>query len=117
MSRRGVLFVKGAVLLAALLLTAPQVLGGEHVRAADQRAARPQPAPAPVTRLVATPVTIALTAVAPTQAPTESAYISLRGPDGQLRRFAVEGGPDAVSSRVIVLRPGDSLTIQLAAKK
>jgi hypothetical protein len=114
MGRQRVGLVKAAALVAAFLLMAPRLLagGGQPVRAGDHSGVRPQAAPAPV-RSVAAPVTVSLTLAAP----AEPAYVNLRGPDGQLRRFAVEGGPEAVSTRVIVLRPGDSLTIQLAAKK
>jgi hypothetical protein len=62
-------------------------------------------------------VIISVTPSAAAPAGGESASISLRGPDGQLRRFAVEGGAAELSSRVIVLRPGESLTIRLTANK
>jgi hypothetical protein len=76
-----------------------------------------QPAPVQVVRAAPSPVTISLTVPAPASASSEPAYISLRGPDGQVRRFAVEGGAEAVSSRVVVLRPGESLTIRLTTNK
>jgi len=118
MSRRDVPFVKGAALVvAAFLLAAPQVLAGDRAHAPRQPTVRPQPAPAPVVRQASAPVSISLTFAAPAQPATETAYINLRSPDGQLRRFAVEGGPEAVSSRVVVLRPGESLTIQLTVRK
>jgi hypothetical protein len=116
MSRRSVSVVTFA-LVAALLLTAPRALAGEHVRAGHQTT-RPQPAPVVVARSAPAPVTISLTVPAPaTPGAADGAYISLRGPDGQLRRFAVEGGAEAVSSRVVVLRPGESLTIRLTTNK
>jgi hypothetical protein len=114
MSRRKVALVAGAV--AALLASAPAVLAGEHVRAAQTTASRSQPAPVVVYRPAA-PVTISVTPSASPPAAGESGYISLRGPDGQVRRFAVEGGAAELSSRVIVLRPGESLTIRLTANK
>src|SRR5262249_34698982 len=70
---------------------------------------------APVNRAAVPPVTIAVSVAEPPQTATESAYVNLRGPDGQLRRFAVEGGREALSSRVGVLRPGESVTIRLTA--
>jgi hypothetical protein len=119
MSARIVPLVKGAVLSAAFLLTAPQLLaGGAAVRAADQAAPRSQPVAAPALRplwLAATAVSVSVTAATP--AAKEEAYVTLRGPDGQMRRFAVEGGREALPSRVVVLRPGDSVTIQLTARK
>ena len=117
MLRRSVRSAKWAALVAALLLTGPLALAGEHARAGNQSPARSQPAPAPAVHVAAVPVTISLTAPAPTQAATETAYINLRGPDGQLRRFPVEGGAAELQSRVVVLRPGESLTIQWTAKK
>ena len=116
MSSRTAAFV-AAALLAALLLTAPRALAGEHVRAGRQATTQTQPAPVQVVRAAPSPVTISLTVPAPASASSEPAYISLRGPDGQVRRFAVEGGAEAVSSRVVVLRPGESLTIRLTTNK
>jgi hypothetical protein len=117
MSRRIVRGVTVAVLLAAWMLMTSRALAGDRVHAGSQPAARPQPAPAPVVRRPALPVTITLTAPTPAQSATEAAYINLRGPDGRLRRFAVEGGASEMQSRVVVLRPGESLTIQWAVRK
>jgi hypothetical protein len=103
------------VLFAALfLLMAPQVLAGV-VHTGNQSTSRPAPASAP--RPVVTSVTVAVTVTTPTQPAPQPAYLSLRGPDGQVRRFALEGGADALSSRVVILRPGESLTIPLASRK
>jgi hypothetical protein len=102
------------MMLAGVLAMAPRALAGEHVRAGHPVAARSQPAPVVVVRPAA-PVTISVTPTAPAE--NDAAYISLRGPDGQVRRFAVEGGAEAVSTRVVVLRPGESLTIRLTANK
>jgi hypothetical protein len=44
----------------------------------------------------------------------EKGFVNLRGPDGQVRRFALEGGSDSIQVRRLVLRPGESLTIQFA---
>jgi hypothetical protein len=116
MSGRTVAVVTAGLLLAAFVVGAPRVLAGPHVRAGQQTTPRPQPAPVVVVRPAA-PVTISLTPAAPAPAESGAAYISLRGPDGQVRRFAVEGGAAEVSARVIVLRPGESLTIQLTTNK
>ena len=40
--------------------------------------------------------------------------VAIRGPDGTVRNFAVEGGRETLASRVIVVHPGESATIQLA---
>jgi hypothetical protein len=45
-------------------------------------------------------------------------YVDLRGPDGQVRRFPVEGGRAAIQAPpVVVLRPGETLTLRLQATK
>ncbi len=118
MSRRSVSIVTGAVPLAILLLTAPQVLAGDRVHGARQPITQSHPASAPVVRPVLSPVTISVAVTgAPAPAASETPYISLRGPDGRLRSFPVEGGADEMQSRIVVLRPGESLTIRFAAKK
>ena len=117
MSRRNGTFVVAAVLLAAFLPTAPQTLAGEHVRSGHQVVIQSLPAPVSGVRPAAATVNISIAAAAPAPTANEAAYVNLRGPNGQLRRFAVVGGPEALSSRVIVLRPGESLTIRLTANK
>ncbi len=115
MSRRSVLFVQGVVLSAAFLLTAPRAQAGDRVHARSQPATRSQPVSVSVHRPASWPVTISLTTTA--QAAAEPAYISLRGPDGRLRRFPVEGGADEMPSRIVILHPGESLTLQWTARK
>ncbi len=95
---------------AALLLLAGPGLAGEHVRAARPAAVPSSAVPVPVVRVIPS-TTISVTTSTPTQGNNDAAYINLRGPDGQLRRFPVEGGAAQMASRVIVLRPGQSLTI------
>jgi hypothetical protein len=46
---------------------------------------------------------------------TEPATIVVRGPDGEVREFPVEGGRPALESRVIVVRPGKSATVTVMA--
>jgi hypothetical protein len=63
------------------------------------------------------PVTISVVVTEPVRPATEQMRVDLRGPDGQVRSFALEGGRDAIQSQpVVVLRPGESVTIRLAAK-
>jgi hypothetical protein len=50
----------------------------------------------------------------PAKAPV---YVTLRGPDGTMRRFLVEGGREAIQSSQVVLRPGQSMTIRWVAAK
>ena len=116
MSRRSVLVGKGLVLVAIVLLTASSASAGEHVRSSQPQVVASQPVVVAVARYVA-PVTIRVAVTTPTEPATDTAVIELRGPDGQVRRFAVEGGPEALASRIVILRPGESLTLQLAAQK
>jgi hypothetical protein len=39
--------------------------------------------------------------------------VDIRGPDGQVRSFALANGRDTIQARTIVVRPGEKLTIQL----
>jgi hypothetical protein len=116
MSLRSAPVLKALVFSAAILLVPVSAQAGEHVRAGKQVPAASQPVPVPVVRVLPS-VTISLLAATPTQAANEAAYINLRGPDGQLRRFAVEGGAAELASRVVVLRPGESLTILWMPRK
>jgi hypothetical protein len=118
MARRSVSFVKTAVLIAAaFLLMASPGLAGEHVRAGTRTTPPSQPAPAPVAHAAQVGVTISFAVTAPGQPATEPVYVDLRGPDGQVRRFPVEGGREAIQYRQVVLRPGQSVTIQWVAAK
>jgi hypothetical protein len=106
----------------AFLLLPPDALAGEHVRGGDRAASRTQAVVAPVARAVQTtpvvaPVTIAVAVTTPSKPATEQMFVNLRGPDGKLRRFPIEGGREAIQSpTVVVLRPGQSVTIQMTAK-
>jgi hypothetical protein len=118
MTGRGSSLARATVLLmAAFLLMVSEALAGPSARAGDQPAAQRRPAAVSVVRTVSVPVSI--TVVAPTQArpAVEPLSVNLRGPDGQVRRFAVEGGRDAIQVRQVVLRPGTSVTIQWTAAK
>ena len=58
---------------------------------------------------------IVTTPVQPTAAPV---YVDIRGPDGQVRRFPVEGGRAAIQAApAVVLRPGQSVTIRWMAAR
>jgi hypothetical protein len=111
MSWRRVPFVKGAVLAAAaFLLMAPQVLAGPATRAGSRTVTPPQPSPATAVRVAPPAITIALV-VEPPRATTKPLTVGLRGPDGQVRRFPVEGGREAIQVRSVILRSGESVTI------
>jgi hypothetical protein len=61
-------------------------------------------------------VTVTASPAAAKPAAAESADITCSGPDGQRRRFAVEGGREELPSRVL-LKPGQSAKIQVRARK
>jgi len=104
--------IKGTVLsLAALFLAGSNALAGDRVHARPQPATQHQPAPTPAIRTVTLPVTVSVMIAAPSTSMLEEAYVTLRGPDGQLRRFPVEGGHAAIHYRQTILHPGESLTV------
>ena len=118
MSWRKAPSLKRALLSAAalLLLFAPARAG----KSSTAPTWPPPPAPhaaAPVVRAAAAAVTVSV-AVTPPRAAKEVVYVNLRGPDGQVRRFPVEGGREAIQSpQVIVLRPGASVTVRWVVSK
>jgi hypothetical protein len=115
MSYSRIPFVKKVALVAAAFsLLSCDVLAGEHVRAGSQPY-RPEAAPAPVFRAVPYSTSVSVV-VTPAQPKMESVVIGLRGPDGELRRFPLEGGRAAVQAP-IVLRPGQSVTIRWVAAR
>jgi hypothetical protein len=118
MSWRNVPFVKEAVLLAAaFLFVVPQVLAGDNYHSAHQTIAHPQPAPAPVAYVVPQAALLSVVVTMPIRPPSKPFYVDLRGPDGQVRRFPVEGGRAAIQYRQVVIRSGETLTIHWVAAK
>jgi len=111
MSWRRVPFVKGtAVAVAVFLLLAPQLLAGPGVRGRNPTTPPPKPIPATVARVTPSAITIAIV-VEPPRPATEPLTVGLRGPDGKVRRFPVEGGREAIQVRSVTLRAGESVTI------
>jgi len=45
---------------------------------------------------------------------TSPYYVTLRGPDGTVRTFRLEGGPETVQTREVTVRAGERLVINLA---
>ncbi len=109
---------------AALLWLTPGVWagGGEHVRAGDAPGWRTASVstPAPVARRVAyvvpVPMTISIEVQPPARITRETVYVNLRGPDGQVRRFPVEGGAASIQTRQVTLHPGESLSLHWTGK-
>jgi hypothetical protein len=113
MSWRCVCFLEQGVLFAAsFLLLAPPVLAGEVVRAPKRPTTPSRPAPVPVVRAAPRPVALVVSLRTPARAAPEPVDVELRGPDGSVRRFVLEGAHDVIQSPQLVLRPGDSLTLR-----
>jgi hypothetical protein len=59
-------------------------------------------------------VTVRGTAPAPATATAAAPpTVNLRGPDGVVRSFPLEGGPEAIQRREVIVRPGESASIQV----
>jgi hypothetical protein len=125
MSWRSVRFAS-VLAAAALFFLAPHTLAGEHVRSGPGWSAAmrshttysPSPVrPITVARAAPQPVVIAVLATTPVPGAKQPFVVDLRGPDGSTRRFAVEGGRAAIQTQTVVLRPGESVTIQSVAAK
>jgi hypothetical protein len=104
---------------AVFVLSSATADAGEHVRSGGgtiTRSSQPSPAPASVVRAAPIRMTIQVAPAAPqpTKAPLE---VNLRGPDGQVRRFPVEGGYAAIRWTQVVIRPGQSVTIRWMAAR
>jgi hypothetical protein len=116
MPRRTVPFVKQAALAAAaFVLVASQARAGDRVHA-PSRSTTPSPA-ATVVRALPPSTGVSVVVTLPRQAVPEKLYVNLRGPDGQVRRFPVEGGRAAIQYRSVTLQPGEMLTIRWAPAK
>ena len=118
MSCRNVPFVKETVLVAAaFLFVVPQVLAGDNYHTQHLPITRPQPVPTPVAYVAPRAAIPSVVVTMPVQPPSKPFYVDLRGPDGQVRRFPVEGGRAAIQYRQVVIRSGETLTIRWVAAK
>jgi hypothetical protein len=73
------------------------------------------PAPAPAAPPSSAPSPVQVTLSFPTL--PDTAFAAIRGPDGEVRYFPVQGGRKELATRVIVVRPGERVHIQLPAPK
>ncbi len=106
------------VLMAALVLVVPRVEAGGMVPTAGRsRYVATAASPATTTATVARRVTVAVAVRMPAKPAEENVEVDLRGPDGQVRRFPVEGGLTAIQYRNITLRPGEAVTIHWVPAK
>ena len=51
------------------------------------------------------------------QAPVrvEPVYVTLRGPDGEVQRYALEGGQESIQTRTVIVRQGEAASFRFAA--
>jgi hypothetical protein len=121
MSRLKVQLVKAAILVAAaVLLPLAQVFAGGMVPTAGRATSQYTPSPmrsAPAVSYQARPVAVSVVVTMPAKQAQDSVEVDLRGPDGQVRRFPVEGGLAAIQYRNVTLRPGTALTIHWTPAK
>jgi hypothetical protein len=114
MSRRRIsIFSKTALSVSAFLLFCVPIFAGDRVHSAQQR---PQVAvSAPTARPASNSgtVTVTVKTADATQAPK---MVTLRGPDGKIQQFPLEGEVVVLTSPV-VLRSGKTLTIYWMAAK
>jgi hypothetical protein len=112
-------WVKAAALAAAacVLMVAP-VLAGPAYHAPAPQIVTLHPVLLPAAFGGSPPVSFVVS-VAPAPRPAPAPFaVAIRGPDGQVRRFAVEGGRAAIQAPpVVVLHPGESVTVQLRATR
>ncbi len=118
MAWRSVPFVKEAALVAAaFLLAIPPARAGDKEHGATRRTPSAQSAHTHVVRAAPQPAAISVVVTTPARPAQKPVYVDLLGPDGQVRRFLVEGGRAAIQFQQVVLRPGQSLTIRWLAAK
>jgi hypothetical protein len=117
MSPQNTRILKGAVLIAAFLLLVPQALAGEHVRAGKPPVIRSRPAFTAVAHAGPQPEIVSVIVTTPVQPTAAPVYVDIRGPDGQVRRFPVEGGRAAIQYRQVILHAGEMLTLHWTAPK
>ncbi len=101
------------LLLVPGLLAGGSMRSGSSYRVPSPPAARPStpPASAPVARWNSVSATVTM------KAAPQPFYVTLRGPDGTLRRYPVEGGRASIRYTQVRVQPGQSLTIHLAPGK
>ena len=107
---------------AALLLTpAPGMAGPPAGNGSGWFRSSPSvpPSPPPPVRVAPPPrMTVSVAVTPPAAQPAGGpVVVNLRGPDGQVRRFPVEGGAKAIETTQIVIRPGQSVTIRWMAAR
>jgi len=116
MSWHRLLFNGGGLVAAFLLLTSP-VLAGDRVHSSNHTSYT-APAATTVARTPSQAVSISIVVTPPASPANDPLSVRLRGPEGQVRRFPVEGGRAAIQfDRTVIVRPGHSVTIRWVAAK
>jgi hypothetical protein len=113
MSRQNARIANAGVVLAAAFLMMPlEALAGDRVHAPSRPTTSSPPAPTPIVRALPQVGVLTVGVEGVLQPATEALFVDIRGPDGQLRRFPVEGGNAAIQYRQVTLRRGEMLTIR-----
>jgi hypothetical protein len=108
----------GFLLSPGLALAGPATRSGSAYGAvATSHTYHAQPMHHSAARPATVRVSISIAAPAPAQPARGPLYITLRGPDGELRQFPVEGGSAAIQPTTVVIRSGGSVTIRLVTAK
>jgi hypothetical protein len=102
----------------ALIVMSPQAQAGGTYGPPSLTRVPTTPTPAAVSAARPSFSTVTIT-VTPVQVPAteEPLVVSIRGLDGSVRRFPVEGGTAAIQTEQITLRAGQSVTVQWRAAK
>jgi hypothetical protein len=120
MTGRTVSLVSATVLVAAAVLfpLTEAHAGGTNGPTALTRTTPPAtPAPVVSTYRTATQSVTITVVPANVQPVEEPLAVSIRGLDGSVRRFAVEGGSTVIQTQQIILRAGESVTVQWRAAR
>jgi hypothetical protein len=96
-------------------MSSPALAGGAY-RYAPRSATAAAPAASTAAPSTTRPVTITILPAAP-QPANEPLVVSIRGPEGEVRRFPVEGGRAAIETYQVIVRSGASITIRWLAAK
>jgi hypothetical protein len=91
-----------------------------QARSAQRALAAPPAAPqgvyARAPSSAAPPLSVSVAVAVPAaREESPSVLVDLRGPGGEVRTFPLEGGREAVQTRQVIVRPGESVTFRLVA--
>jgi hypothetical protein len=120
MLRQGILQSIGTAAVVGLV-TAPVLAGGGdkiHPSPAERlSSAHASQPPSQSTPSYAAPrLSISMTVSAPPAPGAPGFYVTLRSPEGSLRRFEVEGGQAAIHTHQVIVRAGQSVTVRWAPR-